>query len=58
MKMFLVQSEDDSLVKIEHDGDDIQWVNSTDVENKLSYDNLKSYFKSVLPSVKEIIGSE
>ncbi len=46
-KMFLVQSEDDSKLKLEHEGDKIEWVPFDQVLEKLSYDNLRNYFKSI-----------
>ncbi len=57
-KMFLVQSEDDSLLKIEFEGDEIQWVQCSNVINKLSYDNLKDYFEKTLLTVEKFIISE
>lgn len=47
LKMFLVESEDDSLLRIEHEGDRLEWVPLGDVVGKLSYDNLKTYFTSI-----------
>lgn len=44
-KMFLVQSEDDTLLKLEFEIDDIKWVPINEVLSVLSYDNLKEYFK-------------
>lgn len=48
-RMFLVQSEDDSCLKTEHDGDDIKWIPINQVDATLSYNNLKEYFKKILP---------
>lgn len=44
-KMFLVQSEDDTLLKLEFEIDGIKWVPINEVLSVLSYDNLKEYFK-------------
>jgi len=51
-KMFLVQSENDSRTHQEHEGDAIQWVPIQKVNSTLSYDNLREYFKEVLPLIK------
>ncbi len=51
-KMFLVASKDDSKIKLEHAEDKLEWVLLSEVNNKLSYDNLKEYFKLVLPIIK------
>ncbi len=48
LKMFLAVSEDDSLLKTEFGQDSVQWISCRDVEKKLSRDNLKEYFSSVL----------
>lgn len=47
LKMFLVESEDDTLLRTEHEGDKLEWVSLDDVVAKLSYDNLKTYFASI-----------
>jgi 8-oxo-dGTP pyrophosphatase MutT (NUDIX family) len=47
-KMFLVESKDDSELKPEFEGDDIKWFTYNEVIEKLTYDNLKEYFKKVL----------
>ena len=46
-KMFLVQSENDNLLKLEYKTDDIKWVPINEVISVLSYNNLKDYFKKV-----------
>ena len=46
-KMFLVQSEDDALLKLEFEIDDVKWTPIKDVCSTLSYDNLKEYFKKI-----------
>ena len=51
-KMFLVQSEDNSLLRLEHEGDDIKWIPTDKVTTVLSYDNLKEYFNKVSPLIK------
>jgi 8-oxo-dGTP diphosphatase len=52
-KMFLAQSKGDS-VKPELEGDDVKWMPIGKVISVLSHDNLKEYFKAVLP----LIGTE
>lgn len=54
VKMYLVRSNDDSKVKREFEGDDIQWFSLGEVVDKLSYKNLKDYFSSVLPIISNI----
>ena len=54
VKMYLVRSNDDSKVKREFKGDDIQWVPLDKVIDKLSYQNLKDYFPSILPIISNI----
>lgn len=58
VKMFLVESLDDTELKLEFETDDIQWIPYYEVGGRLSYDNLKEYFKHVLPEVKKIIDSK
>ena len=52
-KMFLVESKDDSKLKLEFEEDDIKFIPYTEVIKKLSYDNLKEYFASVIKIVEE-----
>jgi len=54
-KMFLVVSENDSNLRPEFEKDAIEWVSYDRVNKKLSYDNLKEYFKSVLPIIEKYI---
>jgi mutator protein MutT len=54
VNMYLVQSKDDSKLKPEFEGDDIQWVALDKVIDKLSYQNLKDYFPSILPIISNI----
>lgn len=56
-KMFLVKSKDDSELKLEFESDDVQWILKDEVIKKLTYDNLKDYFKTILPIVNEVIVS-
>jgi len=53
-KMFLVDSEDDSKLKHEFEGDDLQWIPINQVIDKLSYDNLKEYFESIKPILEAV----
>lgn len=53
IKMFLVISEDDSQSKLEFPTDKIEWVKYTDVINKLTYENLKQYFLSIIPRIEK-----
>lgn len=54
-KMFLVNSLDDSLLKLEFDTDKIMWVDYMSVVDQVSYDNLKEYFKLITPILEEVI---
>ncbi len=51
IKMFLVVSDDDSQMKLEFKNDKIEWTALDRVVERLSYDNLKNYFRSVLPLI-------
>jgi 8-oxo-dGTP pyrophosphatase MutT (NUDIX family) len=53
-KMFLVVSKDDSKLKTEFEGDKLEWVSFNNVNEKLSYQNLKDYFNLILPILKDI----
>lgn len=53
--MFLTQSENDSALRPEALGDKVVWVNFKEVYEKLSYDNIKNYYKTVLPEIEKII---
>lgn len=48
LSMFLVESEDDSKLRPEFEGDDIKWFTHDEVVETLTYDNLKEYFKKIL----------
>ena len=58
IKMFFVRSKDDSKLKLEFKTDDIQWIPYNKVVEKLSYDNLKDYFTSILPVLNGAIDSK
>ncbi|MCR4284380.1 MAG: NUDIX domain-containing protein [Parcubacteria group bacterium] len=53
IKMFLVQSEDDTLLRPEFKGDDIKWVPTNEVSSVLSYNNLKEYIKEIYHLIKK-----
>ena len=55
VKMFFVISLDDSNLKLEFKNDNILWLPYDEVVEKLTYDNLKEYFSSILPIVKKYI---
>lgn len=57
-RMFLVESEDDSQLKLEFENDHIEWIPVNEIINRLSYDNLKEYFSSVKNQINKIITSE
>jgi 8-oxo-dGTP pyrophosphatase MutT (NUDIX family) len=56
MDMYLVSSNDDAQLHPEHDGDILKFVPLEEVENLLSYDNLKEYFRSIkqLPGYRPV----
>ncbi len=47
LKMFLVVSVDDTNLKLEFEGDKIEWTSFDKVIERLSHENLREYFKSV-----------
>lgn len=47
VRMYLVESLDDSLLKAESDGDIVEWVEGGDVAGRLSHENLKRYFSDI-----------
>lgn len=49
---YLVKSKNDLYLKLEHKEDFLEWVYIEDVINKLSYNNLKEYFKLVKDLIK------
>jgi hypothetical protein len=53
--MFLMQSKDDSKIKPEFEGDKIVWVSYKELCDKLTYENTKTYFASVLERVEKSI---
>lgn len=53
--MFLMQSENDSALKPETIDDKVIWVNFKEVYEKLSYVNIKNYYKIVLPEIEKTI---
>lgn len=53
--MFLMQSENDSALKPETLDDKVIWFNFKEVYEKLSYDNIKNYYKIVLPEIEKTI---
>ncbi len=52
-KMFLVQSEDDTLLRPEFKEDNIKWIPINEVSSILSYNNLKEYFKEIYHLIKK-----
>lgn len=52
LAMFLVVSQDDSALRTEFTDDRLEWVSLQEVVPRLSYDNLKTYFTSVLPKLE------
>jgi len=55
--MFIMQSEDDSAIKTEHDGDMVIWIPYVDVAKKLSYDNIKHYYEGIIDVIEKTIHS-
>ncbi len=55
VSMFLMQSEDDSKLKPEFEGDEVVWVHYKDVSEKLTYDNIKEYYNEVFYLVEKEI---
>jgi len=55
VKMYLTESNGDSEVRAELNNDSVQWVPYDKVSEKLSYDNLKQYFSSIVPIIKRVV---
>ncbi len=55
--MFLMQSENDDTPMAEFKGDKIAWVPYKEVADRLSYDNLKKYYASVIEQVEKTINA-
>jgi 8-oxo-dGTP pyrophosphatase MutT (NUDIX family) len=53
IKMFLVQSEDDALLRPELEADAVKWVPMNEVPSTLSHDNLREYFEKVSRLIKK-----
>lgn len=53
--IFIMQSENDTTIKKEFAGDEIIWINYKEVANKLSYDNIKTYYQQVYAQVEKTI---
>lgn len=53
--MFLMRSKKDDALKPESVDDKLVWVNFKDVYEKLSYDNIKNYYKTALPKIEKTI---
>ncbi|MBI2409650.1 NUDIX domain-containing protein [Candidatus Kaiserbacteria bacterium] len=49
--MYLVRSKGDDIIA-EHPEDKIEWVNMREVTDRFAYDNLKAYFKDILPIIE------
>ena len=52
LEMFLVRSLDDSTHKNEYEGNDFLWVNYHDVEEKLGFENLKTWYRENLDAIE------
>lgn len=57
VRMFLLQSENDHTLKPEFEGDKILWIPYKEVTKKLSYDNTKQYYASVLAQIEATINT-
>lgn len=55
VSMFIVRSENDSLLKTEFEGDRIDWVKYDEVVDRLSHKNTKEYYVKILPKVEFVI---
>jgi 8-oxo-dGTP pyrophosphatase MutT (NUDIX family) len=53
--MFMARSADDATLKTEFDGDEIIWMPYEKVINKLTYDNMKRYYRGILSQVENTI---
>lgn len=55
VRMFLMQSQDDTALKTEFNGDKIVWVPYEEVADKLTHDNAKQYYHETFRQVKKEI---
>lgn len=55
VSMFIMQSENDTTTKTEFLGDKIIWVFYKDIADKLSYDNIKQYYRTVVKIIEDSI---
>lgn len=53
IKMFLVQSEDDALLRPELEADAVKWVAMNEAPSTLSHENLREYFENVSRLIKK-----
>lgn len=53
LEMYLVRSNDDTRLRPEHNYDKLRFVPFEEVEELLSYDNLKQYFRFIKPHLKQ-----
>ncbi len=53
--MYLMAFRGEGKFKEEHEGDRLEWIPLTEVEDKIRYDNLKKYFMKIKPSIEEIL---
>jgi ADP-ribose pyrophosphatase YjhB (NUDIX family) len=53
--MFMARSVDDATLKTEFDGDKIVWTPYKKVANKLTYDNMKRYYRGILKQIESAI---
>lgn len=57
VQMFLMRSTNDADLKTENADDSIAWLHYREVIERLSYENTKVYFESILPMVKRAVAS-
>lgn len=55
VKMFLMQSNDDEALRVEHEGDRLIWVDYHEVADRLSYDNIKEWYRNNFVEIKKVI---
>ncbi|PIY61967.1 hypothetical protein COY93_04460 [Candidatus Uhrbacteria bacterium CG_4_10_14_0_8_um_filter_58_22] len=55
LDMFLAQSEDDTALRTEFNGDRVVWVDYAEVADRLSHENVRQYYSGVQARIKTTI---
>lgn len=47
--LYLVRSLNDDDLKMEHEGDILEWMNAKDIAHKVTHQNVRAYCEQVIP---------